>query len=121
MNVTMMINQLMRADPHVPDTIYDNFEFIDDISGKKLDRDKAIEARRLEMKFFRKIGVYEKVPKWRATQDGCKVISTRWLDVNKGDEGCPNERARLVGREIKMDTRLDLFAATPPLESLRAM
>ena len=50
----MMINQLMRADPHVPDTIYDNFEFIDDISGKKLDRDKAIEARRLEMKFFRK-------------------------------------------------------------------
>ena len=48
-----------------------------------------------------------------------KVISTRWIDQNKGDAAAPNYRARLVGREIKRDKRLDLFAATPPLESLR--
>ena len=33
----------------------------------------------------------------------------------------PHDRARLVGREIKKDKRLDLFAATPPLESLRLL
>ena len=31
----------------------------------------------------------------------------------------PDCRSRLVGREIKKDQRPDLFAATPPLESLR--
>ena len=50
---------------------------------------------------------------------GCKVISTKWLDIKKGDDVHPNIRSRLVGRELKLDNRLDLFAATPPLESLR--
>ena len=44
------------------------------------------------------------------------------LDINKGDDDRPNYRARLVGCELKMkDHRLDLFAATPPLETLRLM
>jgi hypothetical protein len=67
------------------------------------------------------LNVYEKVPRRRAAADGCKVITTRWLDINEGDGKRPNYRSRLVGREIKMDSRLDLFAATPPLESLRLM
>ena len=37
--------------------------------------------------------------------------------VNKGDQENPEYRARLVAKEIKMDQRLDLFAATPPLEA----
>ena len=37
------------------------------------------------------------------------MISTKWLDVNKGDAANPNYRARLVGREIKMDSPLDIF------------
>ena len=48
-----------------------------------------------------------------------KTITTRWIDTNKGDETLPDYRSRLVGREIKKDKRNDLFAATPPLESLR--
>ncbi len=48
-----------------------------------------------------------------------KVITTRWLDTNKGDDQARDYRARLVGRELKRDRRDDLFAATPPLESLR--
>ena len=63
--------------------------------------------------------VYEKVPRSQAA--GHKVITTRWLDVDKGDEERPNYRARLVGRELKTDNRLDLFTATPPLESLRLL
>ena len=50
---------------------------------------------------------------------GAKVITTKWADTNKGTEREPNYRSRLVGREIKTDDRPDLFAATPPLESLR--
>ena len=45
--------------------------------------------------------IYDKVPRWMADQQNT------------------NYRARLVGREIKTDSPLDLFAAIPPLESLR--
>ena len=79
----------------------------------------AIQARKLEMDFFRKMKVYMKVPRQEAIDAGCDIITTRWLDVNKGDNDNVNYRARLVGRELKMDNRLDLFAATPPLETLR--
>ena len=100
--------------------LYEDFDFVDDVSNKFLDKHKAIEARRLEIEFFRKMMVYEKVPRHFA--HGRKVITTRWLDVNKGDTQRPNYRARLVGRELKLkDKRLDLFAATPPLESLRLL
>ena len=79
----------------------------------------AVEARRFEMQFFRRMKVYSKVPRSEAVIHGCKVITTRWLDINKGDDVKPNLRARLVGRELKLDNRFDLFAATPPLEALR--
>ena len=50
-----------------------------------------------------------------------KVISTKWIAQNKGDVDAPKYRARLVGREIAREKRDDLFAATPPLESLKAV
>ncbi len=95
--------------------LYQDLDFVDDATGAPLDKEMAIRARKLEIDYFREMGVYTKV----AREKWMKVISTRWLDINKGDEGAPNYRARLVGREIKMDKRGDLFAATPPLESLR--
>ena len=95
--------------------LYEGLEFMDDVTGAPLDKSRAIKARKLEMDFFRRMGVYTKVPR----EKYMKVITTRWLDVNKGDEASPDYRARLVGREIKMDKRADLFAATPPLERLR--
>ena len=64
------------------------------------------------------MGVYTKVPIeqcWERT--GKKPIGVRWVIVNKGDDESPNIRARLVGKEIKTDNRLDMFAATPPLEA----
>ena len=92
-------------------------EFFDDVHGKWLEKERAIEARRLELKFFRKMGVYTKVPRKEAGNS--KVITIRWIDVDKGDAENPNYRSRLVGWEIKKDKRPDPFAATPPLESLR--
>ena len=129
-DVTTEMNYLMslgeHKSPHEDDErgiwekeLYDGKDFFDDVTGKSLNHDMAVEARRLEMQFFRRMKVYSKVPRSEAVINGCKVITTRWLDINKGDDVKPNLRARLVGRELKLDNRLDLFAATPPLEALR--
>ena len=72
------------------------------------------------MDFFRKLQV-TKVPRGDAKAAGCQVITTKWIDVNKGDEARPNYRSRFVGRELNLSKRLDLFAATPPLEALEAI
>ena len=100
--------------------LYAHKEFFDDMNGyRKLDKAMVIEARKLEMAYFKKMGVYRKVPRAKAVELGCKPITTKWLDTNKGDDRVPNYRSRLVGREIKKDARLDLFAATPPLETIK--
>ena len=52
-----------------------------------------------------------------------KLISTRWVDVNKGDDKNPVYRSRLVAKEFKrlgLDDD-DLFAGTPPLEALKLL
>ena len=102
--------------------MYDGYEFYDDMHEfKKMDREAVIMARRTEMQFFQKMGVYVKVPRGMAKMHGAKVITTKWLDTNKGDAESPNYRSRLVGREVKYDKRLDLFSATPPLETLKVL
>lgn len=57
------------------------------------------------------------MPRWRAREAKRNVVTTRWIHISKGDVRNPNYIANLVGRKLKMDKRLDLFAATPPLES----
>ena len=66
--------------------LYSGKEFFDDVHGKWLDKDRAIEARRLELEFFRKMGVYTKVPRAQAGDN--KIITTRWIDTDKGDVAC---------------------------------
>ena len=102
--------------------LYDGYDFYDDMHDfKKMKRDEVINARRTEMQFFKKMGVYVKVPRETARRHGCKVIATKWLDTNKGDDENPNYRSRMVGREVKYDKRMDLFSATPPLETLKLL
>ena len=55
----------------------------------------------------------------RSMAEGKKIIGVRWVDVNKGDETKDDYRSRLVAKEINTGKRPDLFAGTPPLESLR--
>ncbi len=97
--------------------MYEGMEFVDDVTGLQLDKDLAVKARRAEMTYFKQRGVYTKEPR----RAGMKVISTRWLDVNKGDDIHRDYRSRLVGRELNLSKQPDLFAATPPLESLRVI
>ena len=51
------------------------------------------------------------------------MISTKWIDTNKGDPSNPDYRSRWVGREFKGHDkdREDLFAATPPLEAKKSL
>ncbi len=104
-----------EADEVSMNQLHGDCEFVDDISGKSLNRAEVIQARLLEMRFFKRLNVYTKVPR----EPWTKTITTKWLDVNKGDAQNPNIRSRLVGRELNLSKRDDLFAGTPPLESLR--
>ena len=61
-------------DREIMEHLYSGKEFYDDVHGKWLEKDRAIEARRLEIEFFRKMGVYTKVP--RSAAGSSKVITT---------------------------------------------
>ena len=94
----------------------------DDQSGAPLKPKLMQQARREEMKYFREMGVYDKVPVTECWQEtGHAPIGVRWVDINKGDAGKPNYRSRLVAKEFKVDVRPELYAATPPSECLRLM
>ena len=91
----------------------------DDVTGTVLVPELVRLARAEEMSYFKKLGVYDVVPRSDALRTGGKVIGTRWVDVNKGDSTNPNCRSRLVGREFNVGRDDTLYAATPPLEALR--
>jgi hypothetical protein len=94
----------------------------DDITGRELDWSGVVAARAEEMVEFTKHGVYEKVPISECIQrTGKKPLKVRWVDINKGDDVTPEYRSRLVAKEIKVDKRWDLFAATPPLEAKKML
>ena len=93
----------------------------DDVTGEPLDPQLVREARKLEIQYVHDMKLYHKVPRSECIKAGCKAITTRWIDVNKGDTQNKNYRSRLVAREIKKNNRPDLFAATPPLEALRLL
>ena len=76
--------------------LYHDYDFVDDVSNKPLKKEKAIEARLLEIKFFRKMKVYTKVPRSQAI--GHKVIRIKFVDINKCDDLNPNYRSRLVAK-----------------------
>ena len=79
-------------------------------------------ARVEEVEYIRNMKLYDKVPKdecWRVTGKG--PISTKWIDINKGDDTRPNYRSRNVAREIAHKKMDGLFAATPPLEVMKLL
>ena len=111
MNLQKVIEEQVVAPEEDPFArIYEEREFFDDVHGGLMDKELATAARRMEIEFFRKMGVYTNV----AREPWMEVISTKWIDTNKGDIDNPNYRARVVGREIATYKRDDLFAATPP-------
>ena len=91
----------------------------DDVSGTHLDPSLVRAGRELEMKYFKDMKVYDRVPRSDQAKTGGKIIGTEWIDVNTGDIDNPKIRSRLVGKEFRTGPDDALFASTPPLEALR--
>ena len=88
----------------------------DDLTGEQLDSTAVEAARKLEIEYFHKMTVYEKVPISQAKEVGKQILGVRWVDVRKADG---THRSRLVAKEIKTYNAPELFAATPPIETLK--
>ena len=93
----------------------------DDISAAPLNPEMVKAARQLEIKYAEQKLVWEKIPRAVAQQRGWKIVKSRWIDINKGDDKAPNYRSRMVGKEFNDSVLEGLFAATPPLEALRLL
>jgi len=92
------------------------WEFIDDTTGKVLNKKLVSKARILEMKTFREMKVYEYAERREVERSGGKLVGVRWVDVMKGDD----VRSRLVAQEYAgKNDREDLFAGTPPLAATK--
>ena len=108
-NPKEIFNLQSSEDLHLDPKCY----FVDDTTGQVLDSKATKEARKLEMKTFDEMKVYEYVRKEIALKDkDGKLVGVRWVDVQKG----PLVRSRLVAQEFAgNEEREDVFAATPPL------
>ena len=91
----------------------------DDISGAELDPKEVRRARLKELGYVDAKGVWEKMSRKEAIRQGIRVVDTRWIDLNKGDEDHPDHRSRLVAKDFNTGKEEGVFAATPPLEALK--
>ena len=91
----------------------------DDVTSMPLDKRKVQMARAEEIGYVRSKNVWTKIPRSEAQRLGYKVIKTRWIDINKGDDKNPVYRSRFVAKEFNNGEAQGLFAGTPPLEALR--
>ena len=83
-----------------------------------MDAKKVKEARQLEMEYYDKMHVFDKVPVaqcWERT--GKAPLKARWVDIDKGTR----YRSRWVAKQFKGSDSEEWFAATPPIEALRAL
>ena len=60
----------------------------------------VIAARKLEIAYAEKKPFWETNPRKIAKDKGWKIVRSRWIDINKGDDLNPNYRSRMVGKEF---------------------
>ena len=93
---------------------------VDDLTKQLLEPTLVKAARRTDIDFFKSKDVWEMATDQEARRiTGRAPISVRWVDVNKGDDIVPNDRSRLVARDIRTAGEDPMFAPTPPLEAIR--
>ena len=68
----------------------------DDLTGMRLDGNKVMEAREMEVKYVRDKQVWKKITRREAQAKGWKIIKTRWIDINKGDDVNPNDYGAIL-------------------------
>lgn len=64
---------------------------------------------------------FQNVKRAEAVRLGYKIIGVKWVDTNKGDDYVENYRSRLVAQGFGHKGEGALLAATPPLDSLKAL
>ena len=98
--------------------------YYDNVTGASLPSEMCEEAMELEIKYMKEMNVYTPSEHGAVKEQGLTPIGTRWLFTNKGDTEHPFIRTRLVARETKSTTKMDLtdtsttFAATHLLRGL---
>lgn len=86
----------------------------DDLTGEPPNQGDVQKARRLEVEYFRQMGVYRTVPVSEA-REGVAVYLGRVVWMAR--DGW-NSQARLVTKYVETNDAPELLAATPPIESL---
>ena len=71
-----------------------------DISSAPLDPAKVTVVRKLEIQYAEKKPVWQKILRSLAKERGWKIVKSRWIDINKGDDVNPSYRSRMVGKEF---------------------
>ena len=89
--------------------------YYNNISGKELYPTLVLEARKQELEIIDTMRVW-----------GVRVIPTRWVGVNKGDDVNPFIRSRFVAKDMKRkggiageEFGFECFAAMSPLAAAR--
>ena len=89
--------------------------FWHDVTGRPLDPKLVRIARAEEIEEVCRTNLYTKVPEQECyDKTGKAAISTRWVDINKGDDVNPECRSRIVGRELKHTTSTKTTSSQPP-------
>ena len=90
----------------------------DDHTGESLEAKKVKEARQLEMEYNDKMHVFDKVPAaQRRERTGKAHPKARRVDTDKGTR----HRSRRAAKQLTGSDSEEWFAATPPIEALRAL
>ena len=94
----------------------------DNISGKPLSTEKVKEARTEEISAINQMQVWEVID--RPSNE--KVIPTRWVDVNKGNEKNVKYRSRSVAKKIQRSNGTpgswtDFFASMLPITAVQIL
>ena len=93
--------------------------FYDDLTKQQLPTQLVKAARRTELDYFEAKNVWTRACMAEAEPiSGRSPITVMWVDVNKGDDDCPDIRSRLVARQIRGANEDPMLAPTPPLEAL---
>lgn len=97
--------------------------YIDEYTGEILQNDliKAAMIEELTYLSEKEVWMIEDISKMKEIADNV-FVRCRWVLSNKGDDSDPDMRTRLVSCEANKGQKVDAcYAATPPLESKKAL
>ena len=97
-------------------------KYFDEVTHIELPAKLVRAARAEEIEYFNTLPVWDVVKTqecWDKT--GSPPITTKWVDVNKGDQQEYDVRCRLVAREMGGAKNDEFYAPTPPLEAKRLL